>query len=92
MRWDRGKRFSSNTLHDIHHAMAVPYCDAVLLDKGTHALVTQRHVAIDKQFGSAVFRSSTAAMAFFQSDDWRRRPVARHRWGGCAGSQETESC
>ena len=46
----------SGFFYDVNHiATYAPYCDAILIDKPMHALVTHPSVALDKKYGVKVF-------------------------------------
>jgi hypothetical protein len=46
----------SGFFYDVNHiATYAPYCDAILIDKPMHALVTHPNVALDKKYGVKVF-------------------------------------
>ncbi len=67
LRWNRTQKLEANDLFDFHHAeAALGYCDVFLTDGPIHALLKQRHLAIDRHFPCRVI-SSVAEAA-----DWLR--------------------
>jgi hypothetical protein len=79
IRWDKKRGLDSNTLFDLHHGVAaVVYCDAFLTDGGMRALMTQNHVALDREFGCTVMSSVAEAVEFLRADNWAHPRPSRY--------------
>lgn len=67
MRWNRTQKIDANDLYDFHHAeAALGYCDVFLTDGPMHALLTQRHLAIDRDFPCQIISSLEKAASWSQ--------------------------
>ena len=63
VRWNKGQLLDGNTLLDFHHAVAaVVYCDAFFTDGPLRVILTQNHVALDREFGCAVISDVSEAV------------------------------
>ncbi|WP_155629139.1 hypothetical protein [Burkholderia cepacia] len=71
LRWNRTQKLDANDIFDFHHAgAALAYCDALLTDGPMHALLTQRHLAIERDFPCRIMSSVEEAAA------WVRHRIA----------------
>lgn len=51
LRWDKGRKYKPNDLHDIHHAAAaIPYCDYFLTETNLRHLVYDKNLKFDTLF------------------------------------------
>jgi len=51
VRWDKGRKYKRNDLHDFHHAAAaIPYCDYFLTEANLRHLVYDRNMKFDTLF------------------------------------------
>lgn len=67
LRWNRTQKLDANDLFDFHHAgAALGYCDALMTDGPMHALLKQRHLAIERDFPCQVMSSVEEAAAWIQ--------------------------
>jgi len=67
-RLNRSKKLKGNDLVDFHHAMgAVAYCNAFFTDGPLRALLTAKHVALDKEFGRTILSDEDGAVEYLQS-------------------------
>jgi hypothetical protein len=58
LRWNRTQKLNANDMFDFHHAgAALGYCDVLLTDGPMHALLKQRHLAIERDFPCRVMSS-----------------------------------
>ena len=65
LRWNKGRRYRGNDLFDFHHAAAaLAYCDAFFTERSLCAMLTERHLALDKLYGCHVAASVDDAIAF----------------------------
>lgn len=70
-RWNRTQKLNANDMFDFHHAeAALGYCDVLLTDGPMHALLKQRHLAIERDFACRVMSSAEEAA------DWVRCRIA----------------
>lgn len=71
LRWNRTQKLDANDMFDFHHAeAALGYCDVLLTDGPMHALLKQRHLAIERDFPCRVMSSVEEAA------DWVRHRIA----------------
>lgn len=71
LRWNRTQKLDANDMFDFHHAeAALGYCDVLLTDGPMHALLKQRHLAIERDFPCRVMSSVEEAA------DWIRHRIA----------------
>lgn len=71
LRWNRTQKLNANDMFDFHHAgAALGYCDVLLTDGPMHALLKQRHLAIERDFPCRVMSSVEDAA------DWVRCRIA----------------
>ena len=71
LRWNRAQKLNANDLFDFHHAeAALGYCDVFLTDGPMHALLKQRHLAIQSEFPCRVMSSVEDAA------EWARQHTA----------------
>lgn len=71
VRWNRTQKLNANDILDFHHARAaLGYCDSLLTDGPMHALLTQKNLAVERDFPCRVMSSVTEAAA------WVRHLVA----------------
>lgn len=62
VRWNRAQKMDANDLYDFHHAeAALGYCDAFLTDRPMHTLLTQKHLAIERDFPCRITSSVEGA-------------------------------
>ena len=63
VRWNKGQLIDGNTLLDFHQAVAaVVYCDAFFTDGPLRVILTQKHVALDREFGCTVISDMSEAV------------------------------
>jgi hypothetical protein len=63
VRWNKGQRLDGNTLLDFHQAVAaVVYCDAFCTDGPLRVILTQKHVALDREFRCTVISDMSEAV------------------------------
>lgn len=68
IRWDKVQRLNSNDLFDFRHAAAgLGYCSAFFTDKAVQAVVTARHVALDKMMDCRVIADFAEAVEFLEN-------------------------
>ena len=68
LRWNRMQKLNSNDLFDFHHAgAALGYCNVLLTDGPMRTLLSQRHLAIGREFKCLVVSSVVEAA------EWVRR-------------------
>ena len=61
--WDEKRRFQSNDVYDLEHAVAaLAHCQAFFTEHSLRATVTAKHVALDKLYGCAVISEVSEAM------------------------------
>lgn len=71
LRWNRTQKLNANDMFDFHHAeAALGYCGVLLTDGPMHALLKQRHLAIERDFPCRVMSSVEEAA------DWVRHRIA----------------
>lgn len=71
LRWNQTQKLNANDIFDFHHAgAALGYCDAMLTDGPMHALLVQRHLAVERDFSCRVMSSVEEATT------WVRQRVA----------------
>ena len=71
LRWNRTQKLNANDIFDFHRAgAALGYCDALLTDGPMHALLMQRHLAIERDFPCRVMSSVEEAAT------WVRHRIA----------------
>jgi len=67
MRWDKSRRFDGHWLSDIHHASAgVGYHDAMFTETPLRVLLTQRHVALDQQYGTNILSDERDVVTYLK--------------------------
>lgn len=65
--WDERRRFESNDIYDLEHAIAaLAYCQAFFTERPLRAMVTARHVALDKLYGCTVMSEISEAIGYLQ--------------------------
>jgi hypothetical protein len=71
VRWDAGRRYKPNDLHDFHHAVAaIPYFDYFLTDNSLRHLVGDKNLGLSLLFTcQTVSRASDAVSALSQLDN-----------------------
>jgi hypothetical protein len=51
VRWDKGRKYKPNDIHDFHHATAaIPYCDYFLTEANLRHLVYDKNLKLDTYF------------------------------------------
>ena len=64
VRWNKAHKLEANDFYDFHHAAAaLGYCDVFLTERPLKAMVTARHVALDRRYDCEVAASVTEALA-----------------------------
>jgi hypothetical protein len=63
--WDQKRRFESNDIYDLEHAVAaLAHCRAFFTERSLCATVRAKHVALDKLYGCAVMWQVSEAMDY----------------------------
>lgn len=64
IRWDKGRKYKTTDLHDIHHAAgALPYFDVFLTEHSLRHLLTRKDLALDDLYGCRVVSDQSDAIA-----------------------------
>jgi hypothetical protein len=67
-RWDKLQKLNSNDFFDFRHAAAaLGYCSAFFTEKALRAIITAKHVALDKMFGRHVIADYAEAVDFLKT-------------------------
>lgn len=67
VRWNSGHQLKANDIPDFHHAAAATrYCDAFFTDNPLKTLLTQKHVALDKEFDCTIISDETSALKYLE--------------------------
>jgi hypothetical protein len=65
--WDERRRFESNDIYDLEHAVAaLAHCRAFFTEHSLRTTVTAKHVALDKLYGCAVMSEVSEAMDYLR--------------------------
>lgn len=68
VRWNKRQKLDGNDLYDFHHASAaLGYCDAFLTDGPMEALLTAKHIALDKEYKCNVLSAPEEALSYLTS-------------------------
>jgi len=69
-RWNKGRKYKSNDLADIHHAvMALPYCDMFLTERSLCHLIHEKHLGLTKRFKCQTFSDPELALKYLKELD-----------------------
>ncbi|MEW5425241.1 hypothetical protein [Amorphus sp. 3PC139-8] len=72
LRWNKGQKFVSNGIFDFHHATAaLAYCDAFFTEGPLCAMIKQKHLQLDKQFGCHVTADIEDAITWIENASQR---------------------
>jgi hypothetical protein len=65
--WDQKRRFESNDIYDLEHAVAaLAHCRAFFTEHSLCTTVTAKHVALDKLYGCAVMWQVSEAIDYLR--------------------------
>ena len=63
VRWDKGRKYKPNDIHDFHHATAaIPYCDYFLTEVNLRHLVYDKNLKLDTYFHCKTISDITDAI------------------------------
>lgn len=67
-RWNKTRQFVANDFYDFFHASAaLACCQAFFTDNSLHAVITAKHVALDKAYDCRVIADMSEAIAYLRA-------------------------
>lgn len=68
LRWNKGQKYKVNDLLDFNHAAAaIGYCKAFFTENSLASMVTQNHIALDKEYGCFVTSKIKGAIGYLET-------------------------